>query len=81
MIMGLARLRRANPVIMPGRRRPGPRPLSAGPAACCSAVVIRRSISSRNENPLAAHILGKYDAAVIPGMVLISLSRISPSGV
>ena len=31
--------------------------------------------------PLAAHIIGKPEAGVIPGIVLISLTRISPAAV
>ena len=78
--MGLARSAGTNPMITYRARSPGPVLLPQA-GRLRSAVVIRRSIRSRNENPLAAHILGKYEAAVIPGIVLISLSTISPSGV
>ena len=57
------------------------RPAQRSPGRLRSAVLISRSSRSGRDSPAAAHILGKYDAAVIPGMVLISLSRISPSGV
>ena len=40
-----------------------------------------RSISSGIAMPVAAHIIGKPDAAVMPGIVLISLTTILPSGV
>jgi hypothetical protein len=40
-----------------------------------------RSHSCWGGSPDAAHIIGKADAEVIPGMVLISFSTISPAGV
>jgi hypothetical protein len=40
-----------------------------------------RSMSAGSGSPVAAHIIGKPDAGVIPGMVLISLMRTSPAGV
>ena len=45
------------------------------------AVVMIRSISSTSGSPVAAHISGKPEDGVIPGMVLISLSSTSPDGV
>ncbi len=50
------------------------------PGRLRSAVVSSRSMSSPTGSPLASHIFGKYEAAVMPGIVLISLTRISPSG-
>jgi hypothetical protein len=40
-----------------------------------------RSMSAGSGSPLAAHIIGKPEDGVMPGMVLISLTRISPAGV
>ena len=37
--------------------------------------MIIRSSSWGMGSPVASHILGKYDVAVMPGMVLISLTR------
>ena len=59
------------------RRRPG----NLGPGRLRSAVWMIRSMSCGSGRPVAAHITGKAEAEVIPGIVLISLSRIWPSGV
>ena len=40
-----------------------------------------RSMSCGSGRPVAAHILGKPDAGVIPGIVLISFTRTRPPGV
>ena len=45
------------------------------------AVVMILSMSWGSGRPVAAHMSGKPDAAVMPGMVLISLTRIVPDGV
>ncbi len=38
-------------------------------------------MSCGNGRPVAAHIIGKAEAGVIPGIVLISLTRTSPARV
>ena len=45
------------------------------------AVWMIRSTSCGSGRPVAAHIIGNPEAGVIPGMVLISLTRIFPAGV
>ena len=45
------------------------------------AVWMIRSTSCGCGRPVAAHIIGNPEAGVIPGMVLISLTRIFPAGV
>ena len=62
-----------------GRRRRHDR--QAGPGRLRSAVWMIRSMSCGSGRPLAAHIIGKPEAGVIPGIVLISLNRTSPAGV
>ena len=52
-----------------------------GPSGLASAVAMIRSMSAGSGRPLAAHIIGKPDEGVIPGMVLISLTMTSPAGV
>jgi hypothetical protein len=45
------------------------------------AVLMMRSSSRGIGRPDAAHIMGNPDAAVMPGIVLISLTMIFPEGV
>jgi hypothetical protein len=40
-----------------------------------------RSTSWGSGRPVASHIIGKAEAGVMPGIVLISLTRIWPAGV
>jgi hypothetical protein len=52
-----------------------------GPSGLASAVAMIRSMRAGAGSPLAAHIIGNPDIGVIPGIVLISLTRTSPSDV
>ena len=46
-----------------------------------SAVWMIRSMSCGSGRPVEAHIIGKPEAGVIPGIVLISLNTTCPAGV
>ena len=65
----------------PRPKRPKRPKSQRGPGGLRSAVWMIRSMSCGSGSPVAAHMSGNAEAGVIPGMVLISLTRISPAGV
>ena len=66
---------------LPGGRRGGDGGSQRSPGRLRSAVWMIRFHSCAGGSPVASHMSGNADADVIPGMVLISLRMIRPSGV
>jgi hypothetical protein len=67
--------------LLPGRWRERGQGSQRSPGRLRSAVWMIRSHSCGGGSPVASHMSGNADADVIPGMVLISLRMIRPSGV